>query len=106
MSHDLYTYGTQDPIYFVLVNSAGDRVAGHTFVAGDVFLVIDGQADEDVYDECTHVSKGLYKWTPQLSTHTQHEVLSLLITDSAGSTFVDNALILATGGHGSARFSG
>jgi hypothetical protein len=107
LSHNLYTYGTTDPIYFVLVDSAGARVASHTFVATDVYLIVDGGADIDIYAECSHVSKGLYKWDPLNASRTQREVISVLITDSSlGSTFIDNSLIIATGGHASARFSG
>jgi len=103
---DLHLYGSIDPIYFVLVDSNGARVASHTFVATDVYLIVDGGADIDVSTECSHVSKGLYKWTPSIASRTQREVINLLITDSGGSTFIDNAVILYTGGDASARFSG
>ena len=103
---ELYTYGELKPIYFILVDSNGARVAGHTFVATDVYLILDNAAGIDVSANCVHQEKGLYKWTPSTTAHTSGEIISLLITDSAGTTFIDNAKILATGGHISARFNG
>ena len=97
-------YGSLKPQYFILVDSAGARFVNHTFIATDVYLIVDGGTDIDISTECAHVSKGLYKWTPSLVSRTQREDVNILITDSAASTFVDNAMLIQTGGHASAYF--
>lgn len=106
MAHDLYVYGSTEPIYFALVDSSGNKVTGHTFVTTDVYLVVDGGADIDVSLDCSEIGKGIYKWTPSSGTHTQRKVICLAITDSGGSTFIDNTVIMSTGGDASAFFSG
>jgi hypothetical protein len=109
MSHNLYTYGTTDPIYFK-ITLAGVGV-DPTLAAGDVILTNDGGATtEDVYNECTAIDGtnlvGIFEWQPTAATQTQGEVIILNIKDAAGAEFDENCLIIATGGNASARFSG
>ncbi|PCJ88596.1 MAG: hypothetical protein COA54_02445 [Thiotrichaceae bacterium] len=104
MSHDLHTYGSVEPLYFFLVDSAGNRIAGHVFVTGDVLLIVDGDADIDISAECVAVSQGCYKWTPSLASRTERQVIAIVIQDSVGTAFIDNGMIVATGNHANARF--
>lgn len=101
---DQIFYGSLKPQYFVLIDSTGARVASHTWVSGDANLHIDGGSAVAVHTEITHVANGLYKWTPSVTARTQGQTLVLLLTDSGGSSFVDNTLIYQTGGHASAYF--
>lgn len=109
MSHHLYTYGQTDPVYFKLtLNSVGVDV---TLATDDIQLIIDGGTAIDVTTECAAIDgtnlPGLYKWTPSSASRTQGQVLVLYIRDdSAGGAFDENMLIIATGGHADARFSG
>ena len=107
MSHDLYEYGSQEPIFFkVTLNGVG--VTGLTFQDADIELSKSGaafgtiNADESV----TEIDHGVYKWTPENASETQTEVIILNIKDAVGTEFDENCLIIATGGHASARFSG
>ena len=111
MSHDLYVYGSQDPIYFkVTLNGVG--VSGLTFQDADIELSKDGgnwasiNADTSVVEIESGAGYGVYKWTPENAADSQCEVMILNIKDAAGSAFDENCLIIATGGHASARFSG
>ena len=102
-------YGSLKPQYFILVDSAGARVVNHAFVATDIYLIDTGQGggDDDLVagtSEIAHVSKGVYKWTPTAAAQTQVETIVVTMTDSAGSAFIDNAMIIQTGGHASAYF--
>jgi hypothetical protein len=110
LSHNLYNYGTIDPIYFkITLNGVG---VNPTLATGDVILTNDGGATtEDIYDECTAIDGtnlvGIFEWQPTLAAQTQGEVVILNIKDvSAGGAFDENCLILSTGGNTSARFSG
>lgn len=111
MSHDLYTYGSTDPIYFK-VTLAGVGVTGLTFQDADIELSKDGgnwasiNADTTVVEVEAAAGYGVYKWTPQAASETQCEVMVLNIKDAVGSAFDENCLIISTGGNASARFSG
>ena len=111
MSHDLYLYGSTDPIYFK-VTLAGVGVSGLTFQDADIELSKDGgnwasiNADTTVVEVESAAGYGVYKWTPQAASETQAGVLILNIKDASGSAFDENCLIIATGGNASARFSG
>lgn len=109
MSSGQMWWGSLKPRGFLLVDSAGKRVVNHTFVAGDVFLIDTGQAgtpgDVDIGSECSHVSKGLYIWTPTSIAQTQVMMVAVLITDSTDTDiFIDNAIIEDVGGHKDAYF--
>lgn len=109
MSHDLYSYGTTDPIYFkVTLSNVG--VSGLTFQDADIELSKDGgnwasiSASTTVVEVEAAAGYGVYKWTPQAASETQCEVMILNIKDASGSAFDENCLIIATGNHPSARF--
>ena len=111
MSHDLYTYGTTDPIYFkVTLNGVG--VSGLTFQDADIKLSKDGAnwasitASANVEEVEAAAGYGVYKWTPAIAAETQAEVIILNIKDAVGSEFDENCLIISTGGNANARFSG
>ena len=112
MSINLYNYGTQDPVYFkATLDGAG--VTGLTFADADIELSKDGgnwasiNADTTVVEVESAAGYGVYKWTPQATTETEAEVLILNIKDADSTTvFDENCLIIVTGGHASARFSG
>ena len=112
MSHDLYVWGQLNPIAFTLTDTNGDGVLTHSLVDADVKLssIDDGtptyNASADIGLECTEGSNGFYYWTPTSAAQTQHDVILLYINDSVGTAFVENRLIIAIGGHASARFSG
>ena len=109
---DLYVYGGVDPIPFVLTDTAGDIVTGHTFIAADAKLstIDDGtptyNTTANIGTEITEGDNGFYYWTPSAGTQTQHDVLLIYINDSVASAFVENRLIIYTGGNASARFRG
>jgi len=107
MSHDLYTYSSTDPIYFKLtLNGVG---VTPSLASNDIMVSLDGNTPFDVLSYVSPVTgmTGLFKWTPDNSGHTQGEVIIINIKDaSAGGAFDENCLIIATGGHASARFSG
>jgi len=112
MSHDLYTYGGTDPIVFALTDANGDGVTGHSLIAADVKLssIDDGtptyNTTANIGTECSEGDNGFYYWEPSNTSQTQHDVLLIFVNDSAGSAFVENRLVIATGGNASARFSG
>ena len=112
MSHDLYTYGSTDPIYFkITLAGVGVNV---TLATNDVRLSQDGASGGSIIDitsECAAVDgtnlPGLYKWTPNPASRTQCGVMAIYIKDaSAGGAFDENCLVISTGGNASARFSG
>jgi len=112
MSHDLYTYGGQDRIYFKLtLNGVG---VNPSLATNDVILSKDGASGGSVVDitaDCTPVDAtyvpGVFYWTPDLASRTQCEVMIISIKDfDYGGDFDEDCLIIATGGHASARFSG
>jgi len=107
MSHDLYTYGTQDPIYFkVTLNGVGVSV---TFQDADVKLFdVTLETWSNIGLEVTSHGNGIHKWIPSAASQTQEEVVIINIKDDAGGpgVFDENCLIIATGGNASARFSG
>jgi hypothetical protein len=45
-------------------------------------------------------------WTPSAASKTQYEIVVLDILDSAASTFIDNAIIVQTGGNAAAYQDG
>ena len=107
MSHDLYEYAATDTIYFKLtLNGVG---VNPTLAAADFYLSQDGAAGVQLDTLPTAVDStnmpGVFEWTP-ITTETDCEVMILNIKDAAGSAFDENCLIIATGGHASARFSG
>jgi len=111
MSHDLYTYGEQNPIAFVLtLNGVG--VTGHSLVAADVKLssIDDGtptyNTTANIGTECSEGDNGFYYWTPSAASQTQHDIILIYINDSVASDFDENRLVICTGGNASARFSG
>lgn len=106
MSHDLYTYAQTDPIYFKLVDSSGDGVAA-SLVAGDVKISKDGATAVNVNTLPTAISgmTGVFEWTP-ISSETSCEVFVLNIVDQDGPAWVENCIIVSTGGNALARFSG
>ena len=65
MSHDLYTYGTTDPIYFkITLNGAG---VIPTLVLGDIQVSKDGAAFTNIpLAQLASVGLGVHKWTPPL----------------------------------------
>lgn len=99
-------YGSLKPHYFVLVDSSGNRVTGHTFVTADIYLMDTGQGggNASIASEITALGLGVYKWTPTSAAQTQVETVVIAITDSAGSSFIDNTLTLHTGGNASSYF--
>lgn len=100
----LYPYGELKAIPFLLVDSNGDRVtAGHTFIAADAVLIKDGSVVGNVGTQCTHISGGLCEFVPT-GTQTQSEYSAILITDSVGTAFIDNAIILFMGGNAAALY--
>jgi hypothetical protein len=110
MSHDLYKYGTQKPIYFKLtLNGVGVEPV---LAAEDIKVFKDGVFLKNIGSIVTLVTgggvTGIYKWTPEFATDTQCEVLIINIKDASGGAvaFNENTLIIATGGNASARFSG
>ena len=112
MSHDLYTYSSQDPIYFKLtLNGVG---VSPTLGSWDVMLSQDANPTTlDITAEVLPVSgtnvTGVHKWTPGSETRTQCQVMVINIKDYDGGAspdFDENCLIISTGGHASARFSG
>ena len=109
MSHDLYTYGSTDPIYFK-VTLSGVGVASLTFQAADIKVSKDGAAfaNASTIGTVAETTAGLgwYKWTPSAASATQCEVLIINVKDDSGSEFDENGLVIATGGNASARFSG
>ena len=111
MSHNLYTYGTTEPVYFK-ATLAGVGVTGLTFQDADIELSKDGgdwasiNADTTVVEIESAAGYGVYKWTPQAAAETQCKVMVLNIKDAAGAEFDENCLIIVTGGHANAFFSG
>lgn len=105
MSHDLYTYGTTDPIYFKLTLS-GVAVTGVNFDAADVKLSKDGGAFANIGADCAETTGGLgwYSWTPASVSDTQCNVIIINVKDNVGSAFDENGIVMATGGNASARF--
>ena len=107
MSHNLYLYGSTDPIYFKL--TLGGVGVNPTVVAGDFYLSQDGAAGAALSNLPTAVDGtnmlGIFKWIP-VTTETDCEVMILNIKDVAGGAFDENCLIISTGGHVNARFSG
>lgn len=100
-------YGSVKKQYFVLVDSSGAVVNSHTFVSGDAYLIDTGQTGGDVaiHADIAFVSKGVYSWTPSAAAQMQVETAVVRITDStAAGLFIDQTLIIQTGGHGSAYF--
>jgi hypothetical protein len=108
MSHDLYVYGATDPIFFK-ATLEGRGVPSLSFQDADVKISKDGH---DAVNAASHgtvaeTSAGLgwYTYTPVASV-TQCEVLIINVEDAVGSAFDENGLVIAMGGHASARFSG
>jgi len=99
-----YVYGQLDPIPFCLVDTNGDSVTGHTFVAADAKLSTWDDLSNtynttaNIGTEITEGDNGFYYWTPTSSAQTQHSLLMIYINDSVGASFVENRLILITGG--------
>ena len=106
----LYVYGDTKPITFQLVDSSGSWVTGHTFAAADVLHYgWNGATWSTVANEganCAEVGNGAYTWTPSVSSKTQYEIVLIQITDSTGSTFVDNSVHLYTVGNDDAYHDG
>ncbi len=99
-----YVYGQLDPIPFCIVDTNGDSVTGHTFIAADAKLS-SWDDDDSTYNttanigtEVTEGDNGFYYWTPSLASQTQHSILLIYINDSAGTAFVENRLVITTGG--------
>lgn len=117
MSHDLHLYGSVKAIYFKITLN-GEGVPNLTLQDADISVSIttagtpEGAAWSDIGNEVDEMvgansGRGLYYWTPDASSYTQGEVLVINIKDDAGGPLFDeNTLIIATGGHASARFSG
>jgi len=108
MSINLHVYASTDPIYFKFT-LAGVGV-DPTLVLGDVTLSKDGGTVTDIpLVELTPVDAlnmvGAYLWTPT-AVEASCKVMVVNIKDQAGSAFDENMLIISTGGHASARFSG
>lgn len=106
MSHDLYTWGSIDPIYFKLtLNGAG---VVPTIALGDIQWSKDSGGFTDIpLSELAAVgTTGVHKWTPGAAADTQAEILIINIKDVSGGGFDENCLIIATGGDAAARFSG
>lgn len=108
-----YPYGAVDPIPFALTDTDGDGVTGRTLLAADVQLSAwnDETSSYDtavnIGSECAEGDNGFYYWTPSLASQTQHSFLCIFINDSTGSTFLQNRLILYTGGdEDNSRFRG
>jgi hypothetical protein len=106
----LYTYGDVKPVVFRLVDSGGNKVTGHTFLSDDLYwsgwngsvwstFAADGL-------NVSEVGRGFYMWTPSAASKTQYEIVVLDILDSAASTFIDNAIIVQTGGNAAAYQDG
>lgn len=106
MSHDLFTYGSTDKIYFkITLNGVG---VNPTLANGDVKISKTGGTPANVNSLPTAVHAdipGIHEWTPT-AAEASTEVIILNIKDAAGSAFDENCLIIATGGNASARFSG
>ena len=105
-----YQFGDVKPYCFQLVDSNGDWVTSHSFAAADVkHRAWNGSAWTSWANEgaeCLELGNGTYYWTPTASSKTQYEIIVLAITDSTGSTFLDNSIHLYTGGHDDAYFDG
>ncbi len=105
MSAQEIFYAKVQPQDFVLVDSSGDRVVNHTWASGDANLHIDGAAAVNVYTAITHIADGLYTWTPADTSNTTGKRITLLLKDTVGGAFIQNALKFVTGGHRDAYFN-
>ena len=108
MSIDLHVYGSTDPIYFKLVDSSGVGV-NDTLAAGDIKISKDGGTPANVSSLPTAIDgtnmPGVYTWTPT-AAEAQCKVMIINCKDVAGAAWVENCIIVSTGGNASARFSG
>lgn len=116
MSVEFMTYGSTDPIPF-MITLDGDPVlveADLDLVDGDIILrkwtsgggIVDRQIDVSaeitVVNQTSHVS---YYWTPASSADTECNWGHLIIRDvSSGGVFDGNSIIFYTGGDALARF--
>ncbi|HFD86860.1 MAG TPA: hypothetical protein ENJ35_04195 [Gammaproteobacteria bacterium] len=109
MSHDLYEYGSLDPIYFKLtLNGVGVEPG---FQDADVKLFHDGVFIDNIGADIGMAAiggggTGIYSWTPAAGQTDAGVIIINIKDDSGGGAFDENCLIIATGGHTSARFSG
>lgn len=98
----LYTYGDVKPVVFRLIDSSGNKLASHTFVLNDLYWSgWNGSSWSTFAADGTNVSeigRGFYMWTPSATSKTQYEIVVLDIEDSTGATYIDNAIIVQTGG--------
>ena len=125
MSHDLYTYGSTDPIYFKITDTNGQGVEGLTFQPADIQVCLVTAGNKPIaaspgWQNASTIGtigemvgssagKGWYYWEPSASARTQGEVVIINILDDVPgdtSVFMENGLLIATGGDASARFSG
>ena len=108
MSIDLHVYGSTDPIYFKLVNSSGVGV-NDNLQAGDIRISKDGAASANVSSLPVAVDStnmpGVYRWNPT-AAEAQCKVMVINCKDQVGAAWIENCIIVATGGNASARFSG
>lgn len=99
----LFTYGDVKPVPFRLIDSNGNKITAHTFVNTDLYWKA---MDETLAwttwaadgSNVSNQGRGFYVWTPSVSTTTQYELVLLDIEDSAGSTFLDNGIVVQIGG--------
>lgn len=107
----LYRYGGTDPVIFVIEDTSGNGVTGHTFSAGEVYVSGDGGAWTDVSSQCSEYTggtspvtgRGWYKWIPSTGTLTQHEQIVITFADGVNK---ENRIKLLTGGNSNAYFNG
>jgi hypothetical protein len=97
VSHNLYTYGSLDPISFKLtLNGVG---VSPTLATADIMLVKDQGTAVSIKDECVAhgTMVGVFRWKPTLEAQTQAKELVINMKDADGTDFDENCLILAVG---------
>lgn len=112
MSIHLHVYESTDEIFFKLVDSSGDGV-NNTLQVGDVKIAslnTSPRAGVNVTNLPTLFDStnmpGVYTWTPTVA-EAQNAVMVINIKDqTATAAFIENCLIISTGGNANARFSG
>jgi len=107
MSIVQHVYAEASPIYFKLTSSGAG--VNPTLEAGDVKISKDGNTAVNVTNlpdpvDATNMT-GVFEWTPT-SLEATCKVMVINFKEVTGTVFDENCLIISTGGHASARFSG